>query len=125
MSDISGVIAGDILLLLEEAGEEVTYQRRLSNQRDPVTREVVPHYAQAVPMPAALLEWKQGRSSGDGGPVQRTRGILIAHHGWEPQDGDTLTVSREGRTYTVSGQVQGYTIAGGTVAWLLRTTDGR
>ncbi len=123
MSDIVGILVGDVLLLLREAGEEVRYQRRIGNERDPVTRETTPSYAPEEPMPAALMEWKTRRP--DGAPVQRTRDIIIAHRGWEPADGDAVTVPREGRTYTVTGEVQGFTVSGGTVAWRLRTTDGR
>lgn len=124
MTDIGEILVGDVLVLMETAGEPIIYRRKVAARRDPATRAVTDAASAPEHFPAALLDWRQRRAP-DGAPMLRTRDVIFAHRGFEPRDGDEIEVPREGRTYTVGGEVRGFVVSGATVAWRVRTTDGR
>lgn len=124
MTDIGEILVGDVLVLMETAGEPIVYHRKAAARRDPATREVTDALRAPEHFPAALLGWRQRRAP-DGAPVRRTRDVIFSHRGFEPREGDEIEVPREGRTYTVSGEVRGFVVSGATVAWRVSTADGR
>lgn len=125
MSSITDLLIGDVLALMQDAGERIIYHRAGATSRDPATREITQAPDAAVHMPAALLQWRTSRPA-EGAPQQRRRDVIIAAPaGWEPRDGDTIEIPREGRRYTVAGEARAFTVAGATLAWRLTTVDGR